>query len=718
MFTISKNLKVSFLTLFVLLLTASFSPQFVWGQAVNIINSAGDTLMHVQEAGNIGIGLTSPAQKLHVNGNANVRGLGVGTAGFNGFYADIEVTNLFGTDDAAIAIFSSTGRRLVLKGGFDATISQPINGGINFNTGAEETRLSITQNGNIGIGTVIPNGLLTVHNGGSNAAFMGLTLNNGTVSARFEFVSPGSAHLAIPADLIISPGNSEKARFTADGELGMGTTTPIAKLHVVDGTIFIDAETTGTDGLAVQNAAGNVFWINSPASNRLDIGGRGNLDSPPTSGAISILDNDNVGIGTTLPVAKLHVVDGTIFIRAETTGTDGLAVQNAAGNVFWINSPASNRLDIGGRGNVGTPPTSGAISILDNDNVGIGTTSPTSTLDIDGTLRTTGNALFQGDFVDHFKPGGSRVILRAATINPTVELRPRGAGTQGFIQFYNPAGAVVHAIQGSVTLGLFIKSTGGLPIVWSPGASEAMRATASGNVGIGTPTPGSKLHVGANGANPAIHVDGPARTYGLGINASKFSIYDITGGTVERLTVDQGGNVGIGTTSPDQLLSVNGNASKVGGGSWATFSDARLKEIQGTYDAGLEEILSLQPIRYRYKEDNPMGIPDQGEHVGFSAQEVQRVIPDAVSENSRGYLMVENDPILWAMLNAIKEQQKTITELKEAIQKQDVETRALKTELTEFASLKAEVARLALTISKSRSTMKGSPEFQGEATGR
>ncbi|MCH8150704.1 MAG: hypothetical protein IH987_22490 [Planctomycetes bacterium] len=31
--------------------------------------------------------------------------------------------------------------------------------------------------------------------------------------------------------------------------------------------------------------------------------------------------------------------------------------------------------------------------------------APTSTLDLDGTLRTTGNALFQGDFVDHFKPG-------------------------------------------------------------------------------------------------------------------------------------------------------------------------------------------------------------------------------------------------------------------------------------------------------------------------
>ncbi len=63
----------------------------------------------------------------------------------------------------------------------------------------------------------------------------------------------------------------------------------------------------------------------------------------------------------------------------------------------------------------------------------------------------------------------------------------------------------------------------------------------------------------------------------------------------------------------------------------------------------------LQPIRYRYKNDNPLGIPDEGEHIGFTAQAVRNVIPEAVTENSQGYLMLNNDPVLWAMLNAIKE---------------------------------------------------------------
>jgi hypothetical protein len=71
----------------------------------------------------------------------------------------------------------------------------------------------------------------------------------------------------------------------------------------------------------------------------------------------------------------------------------------------------------------------------------------------------------------------------------------------------------------------------------------------------------------------------------------------------------------------------------------------------------------LTPIRYSYREDNPLNIPNDGEHVGSSAQEVQKVIPEAVSENSNGYLMIDNDPLIWAMLGAIQDQQEIIDTL-------------------------------------------------------
>ena len=77
--------------------------------------------------------------------------------------------------------------------------------------------------------------------------------------------------------------------------------------------------------------------------------------------------------------------------------------------------------------------------------------------------------------------------------------------------------------------------------------------------------------------------------------------------------------------------------------------------------------MKLQPLRYEYKTDNALGIKSAGEHIGFGAQAVQQVIPEAVTTNANGFLMVNNDPIIWTMLNAIKEQQKEIVELKRQI---------------------------------------------------
>ncbi|PYS85814.1 MAG: hypothetical protein DMF70_03580 [Acidobacteria bacterium] len=136
------------------------------------------------------------------------------------------------------------------------------------------------------------------------------------------------------------------------------------------------------------------------------------------------------------------------------------------------------------------------------------------------------------------------------------------------------------------------------------------------------------------------------------------------------MTILNTGFVGINTSAPDQFLSVNGDADKsLGGGSWQFFSDERLKNIKGRFNSGLKAVMQLQPIRYQYKPDNVLGLKSGVEQIGFGAQALQKIIPEAVSKNANGYLMVNNDPILWTMLNAIKEQQKEIVELKGQIQK-------------------------------------------------
>jgi len=135
------------------------------------------------------------------------------------------------------------------------------------------------------------------------------------------------------------------------------------------------------------------------------------------------------------------------------------------------------------------------------------------------------------------------------------------------------------------------------------------------------------------------------------------------------ITIREDGNVGIGTNFPGSYkLAVNGSAAKPGGGSWSNFSDIRLKEINGDYKAGLSEVSKLNPVRYRYKENSQLGLPADKEFVGVIAQNVQSAIPEAVEQDDKGYLMVNNDPIIWAMVNAIKQLKSENQLLKERLE--------------------------------------------------
>ncbi len=97
--------------------------------------------------------------------------------------------------------------------------------------------------------------------------------------------------------------------------------------------------------------------------------------------------------------------------------------------------------------------------------------------------------------------------------------------------------------------------------------------------------------------------------------------------------------VGIGTTNPTYPLHVNGDAAKTSGTTaWVISSDRRLKNILGNYEKGLDEITALQPIKFKYKEDNPRNLPTNTELVGFIAQDVQKVFPEAVNQGEDGYL--------------------------------------------------------------------------------
>ncbi len=241
----------------------------------------------------------------------------------------------------------------------------------------------------------------------------------------------------------------------------------------------------------------------------------------------------------------------------------------------------------------------------------------------------------------------------------------------------------------------------------------------TGNVGLGTQSPAGSFHLNKAGNQLSIFQssDNMAVQFRLQTNSTNRRFvalnsagtqqsqlvfndngaFDFLGGTASdvRMTLIASGNVGIGTTAPTQKLSVNGTAGKPGGGSWSTFSDERLKDIKGDYQPGLEAVLKLHPIRYEYKKDNAIGIVSEGEHIGFGAAAVQKIIPEAVTKTADGYLMVDNDPILWTMLNAIKEQNKMLQQ-----------------QTAEIAELKGQLQRLQAEVVLNAGAKKSSDKGQ------
>ncbi len=139
-------------------------------------------------------------------------------------------------------------------------------------------------------------------------------------------------------------------------------------------------------------------------------------------------------------------------------------------------------------------------------------------------------------------------------------------------------------------------------------------------------------------------------------------------------------NFGIGTTSASSVLTISGTPTStlmrlVGFGSGALMTDAngvvydnsdeRLKDIAGTSTIGLSAIEGLNPINYHWNATS--GLDMVNEYTGFSAQNVQANIPNAVGTDSKGYLTLDDRPIVAALVNSVKEIGSFITKVENGI---------------------------------------------------
>ena len=208
----------------------------------------------------------------------------------------------------------------------------------------------------------------------------------------------------------------------------------------------------------------------------------------------------------------------------------------------------------------------------------------------------------------------------------------------------------------------------------------------NGFVGIGTSTSAMNLSIAGSGGNVGASVyntsgdtgfslyrfagaGGTNADWSWGTNASNICGANSSacllnnGNSRVPLVIQSNGFIGIGTTTPSAQLTTTGTVqfANFGAGTLQTdangnlsvSSDERLKNIQGTFTAGLAQLEQLSPILYKWKPET--GYDASTTYAGFSAQNVQLAIPEAVGQDRNGYLTLQDRPLIAAAINAIKE---------------------------------------------------------------
>lgn len=250
-------------------------------------------------------------------------------------------------------------------------------------------------------------------------------------------------------------------------------------------------------------------------------------------------------------------------------------------------------------------------------------------------------------------------------------------------------------LSGNTNLGNFAVIGGGLINRVLIGADYAAIGGGLYNTATGeyATIPGGATNQAAGNSSFAAGSNAVANTDNTFVWSDGSQLLGFTSTANNQFLILASGGVGIGTASPDETLSVNGSADKQGGGSWDTFSDARLKDIGPNWTRGLAALDSIRPVQYHYKTENALKLSHEPEYVGVIAQQVQDVIPEAVHRGKNGYLVVNNDPIIWTMVNAIKE----LKAENETLKRQVSENVRLQSQMTDMQlqlnGLQAAVAR-------------------------
>jgi hypothetical protein len=500
-----------------------------------------------------------------------------------------------------------------------------------------------------------------------------------------------------------------------DGNVGVGTASPSARLHLTGGHagILVEASSSdpeirigglgdtpselwrlykdiGTgelrfmqdeDRLTIAVGTGNMGVGKTLPSEQLDVAGSINLSEHLKFGETVVLSVDGIantfvgdeaGLNTTAPLGQNNTFVGSVAGFFNTSGFTNVFVGDSTG---YGNTT--------GGGNVFVGSSTGLSNTTGDYNTFVGTRAGRVNDNADANTFIGSSAGFKneagsyntfvGEGAGSFNEGGENntyIGQGAGNWNNSGSRNTflgtwAGGGSQGDANVFLGYRAGVNE-----------SGSDKLYIANGPDPEDVLiyGDFSSGNVGLGTLNPEWRLHL--KGDNPRVLIEAASINPEVNFKHSGDASSDVWSvykeGISEDLRFYQGGdkiwvkggsgNVGIGADPGGDKLRVQGSACATGG--FSVCSDLRFKEgVEGISDA-LSTVVRLRGVSFSWKtgEYEDMGFPD-GQHFGVIAQEVEDILPEVVTDGLTGEKAVAYAEIIPVLIEAIKAQQVQIEAL-------------------------------------------------------
>lgn len=534
-------------------------------------------------AGNVGIGTSTPTVKLDVRSNAADWAANVQNDGVSFNRKGLQVKGGSNTEFYGLGLTTADGSveaHLRVAAGSIPTLGSSTAHPLVLSTSNTE-RLRVTAAGNVGIGTTAPIGILHVR----PATNVSVAVVNASNTLRLSAVNDLVAEIPMEVKgsiFTVQTNSSERLRVDNSGNVGIGTSSPVG----VGGSVgvHISGPTGGNPALRLTNGDtgsaatdGSAIFVGNAASAGTGSLNVYNYEAAPIALFTSATErmridaSGNVGIGTSTPVSTRQL---TLYSAASTAG---LALRTAASGVTATDGA---EFSLGSDNNLYITNREAGNTIFENNgsermrinisgNVGVGVTP--SAWDANRKAVQIGRAVALW--------GNSDINSAALSLN---------AYRSGATYYYQNDGFLSTYEQFNGAHTWFTAPSGLAGAVAT--LSQAMTLDASGNLGLGTTAPGAALDI-ANGPMARITSDTAAlrlrgattnTNYGelaidssgttylssqtgdlfLSSQAASGQLLFRTGGGVERARINASGNLGVGTTSPNNIVHV---ASGVGG---------------------------------------------------------------------------------------------------------------------------------------------------------